>query len=223
MKIKIKKHLKHFTMDIDLSVSRAITILTGANGSGKTTLLRMVAGLETPDEGAIEAAEVFFDKNVNLPPEARNIGYLPQETSLFPWLTAEENILFGIKRKKLPAPSAWLEQLYLALEIGGIKRRMPKKLSGGEAQRVALARALAVRPSMLLLDEPFSSISMDSRPALRLFLKETQREWAVPVMVVTHDHAEASTLGDEIYELKEGKIIERREKGKLVRFPLVAY
>lgn len=222
--IDVKKRLNTFDMDVDLRLGQELTILAGPNGSGKSTLLKMVAGLERPDEGRIEVSGcVFFDGETNIAPEKRRVGYISQENSLFPWLTVEENISFGLKRTEKKRSKCWLEKLISELNLEKLLSRSISGLSGGEAQRVALARALAPRPRVLLLDEPFSSVDPKKRPHLRRFLKEIQQDWDIPVLMVTHDHAEAYTLGERIFELNEGKIAEHKEKGKIIKMPFISY
>ncbi len=211
-------------MDVSMTFGRELAILTGPNGSGKTTLLRAVAGLEKPDAGNIAVmGHVFFDDETDLAPEKRNVGYVCQDTSLFPWLTVEKNILFSIPKGLRKTESKWLSQLYSELNLAHLLTRYPAKLSGGEAERVALARALAPRPKLLLLDEPFAAADAALRPRLRRFLKDIQREWQIPILMVTHDNAEAYVLGDRIFELNQGKVSIRNERGKVIQMPLVSY
>jgi len=222
--INVEKKLKTFTLDASLRFGSELAILTGPNGSGKTTLLRAVAGLERPDRGSISVmGHVFFDDITDLPPEQRHVGYVCQDGALFPWLTVEKNVLFAIPGKARRKAARWLTQLYFELDIEHLLDRYPQRLSGGEAQRVALARALAPRPRMLLLDEPFAAADKAARPKLRRFLRGIQREWEIPVLMVTHDSAEAYVLGDRIFEMKHGSITTRGERGKVIKMPLVSY
>lgn len=222
--INVKKRLKTFDVDVSLNLARELTILTGPNGSGKTTLLKMVAGFERPDEGAIIAGGcVFFNSTTDLPPEERRVGYVSQGNSLFPWLTVEKNIAFGLSTEERKREGRWLKRLYTELNLDGLLLRFPALLSGGEAQRVSLARALAPRPRLLLLDEPFSATDMALRPRFRRFLKEIQKDWDIPVLMVTHDPAEAYTLGDTVFELAQGRIASQKEKGKIIKMPFISY
>ncbi|MBI5598791.1 MAG: ATP-binding cassette domain-containing protein [Deltaproteobacteria bacterium] len=231
VEIEVKKRLARFEMDLRLSFGGGIAILTGPNGAGKSTLLSMVAGLARPDEGSIKVnGRVFFDEHTCLPPEQRRAGFVFQENSLFPWLTVERNVLFGLKAARAVGDGRqeknlgrWLDKLYSGLELTHLLPRAPASLSGGEAQKVALARALAPRPEILLLDEPFSALDASLRPRLRRFLKELRQEWEIPMLMVTHDHAEAYTLGDRIFELVDGRITDEMEKGKVIKMPLVSY
>ena len=226
IEIDIIKHFKGFTLDVSLEFAREFVAITGANGSGKTTLLRLVAGLDTPEEGRIVVSgRTFFDANVNLPPQLRRVGYVFQDAALFPWLTVEGKIRFGLDRQQKGSQEAlrWLKELYNEAGIGHLLDRYPKNLSGGEAQRAALVRALAGRPEILLLDEPFSAVDMDLRPSLRQFIKKIQREWEIPVLMVTHDHAEVHTMADKLYKLEDGRVVDATRKGRLSVVPLVSY
>ncbi len=225
--IAVRKTFSHFTLDVDLEFGREFVALTGANGSGKTTLLRLVAGLDTPDEGRIVVSgRTFFGEGTSIPPELRRVGYLFQDPALFPWLTVDANIRFGLARAekgKRATKNDWLSELCSEAGIEHLLDRYPKNLSGGEAQRVALVRALAVRPEMLLLDEPFSAVDMELRPELRKFVSKIQREWDIPILMVTHDFAEVHTMADKLYKLEAGRIIDSSKKGRLNVVPLVSF
>ncbi|MDH4226216.1 MAG: ATP-binding cassette domain-containing protein [Deltaproteobacteria bacterium] len=219
--ITVKKKLKQFTLDVSLKFGREMAVLGGANGSGKTTLLRIIAGLEAPDEGCISVAgKVFFDNSENLMPEERITGYVSQDPSLFPWLTVEDNIRFGSKGS---VDTDWFASLLKNLDLAHLASRYPATLSGGEAQRVSLARTLFPRPRILLMDEPFSAIDKDMRPRLRQYLKDLQEKWQIPAIIVSHDHAETHVLGDKVFELTDGKITARGERGKIAASTLISY
>lgn len=225
--IDVKKSFPDFTLDVNLEFGREFTALTGANGSGKSTLLRLIAGLDTPDEGRIVVSgRTFFDKGVSIPPQLRRIGYLFQDPVLFPWLTVDANIRFALGRAekgRRAVKNVWLTELCEEAGIENLLDRYPKNLSGGEAQRVALVRALALRPEMLLLDEPFSAVDMELRPSLRKFISKIQRSWEIPVLMVTHDLAEVHTMADKIYKLEAGSIVDSSKKGRLSVVPLLSY
>ena len=224
--IDIIKKLKEFTLNVSLAFEREIIVLTGPNGSGKTTLLRIIAGLTSADKGRISVSnDIFLDDDTTLPPEARNVGYVSQKNTLFPWLTVGENVTFALKKDEEAHLAGWLTQLYEDLDLTHLLARSVTSLSGGEAQRVTLGRALARRPQLLLLDEPFTAIDKELRPRLRGFLKKLQEEWQIPVLVVTHDTAEAFVLGERIFEMEEGKIIKStiNIKGEVSELPLMSY
>ncbi|MEK7880921.1 MAG: ATP-binding cassette domain-containing protein [Deltaproteobacteria bacterium] len=222
--IDFRKKLKTFDMDVSLRLGREITVLTGPNGSGKSTLLRVVAGLVKPDSGVIAVNGVtYFDEKTNLPPEERKTGYIPHGNSLFPWLTVEENVLFGLTKALALQEEQWIQELYSKLDMAHLKKRYPGTLSGGEAQKALLGRALVRRPKILLLDEPLSAVDMAARPRIRLFIKEVQKDWGIPVIMVTHDQAEAHTMGDRAFELFEGAIAAVAKRGRIIKLPMVSY
>jgi molybdate transport system ATP-binding protein len=191
--------------------SPAITVIFGASGAGKTTLLRCLAGLERPDSGVIQfRADVWFHDGppVFLPPQKRNIGYLSQDYALFPHLTVEQNIAYGLRACLLTERDARVGELVRMLELGGLEKRLPRKLAGGEQQRVALARAVARRPGLLLLDEPLAALDAPTRLRLRSELRRFLRELGIPALVVTHDRNEALALGDSLVVMDKGVVLQ---------------
>ncbi len=227
--VRVKKHFPGgFDLDMSLRFGPEFVAVTGHNGSGKTSLLRMVAGLDRPDDGAIVSmGTTFYDKKIWLAPDKRNVGYVFQDAALFPWLTVEKNIEFGLKHSNRNArhenTALWLEELYDALNVKHLLGRYPEKLSGGEAQRVAIVRALAPCPDMLLLDEPFSAIDMEQRPAVRAFIQKMQRRWEIPVLLVTHDNAEIHTLADRIFRLENGRVKSTSRRSEFASMPGISY
>ncbi len=185
-----------------------VTVLFGPSGAGKTTLLRCLAGLTPPDRGTIRyGEEVWFDarRGIDRPPQARRLGYLFQEDALFPHLTVEENVRYGLRGTAAEAKRRASDMLGLVrLDSKGSRR--PSELSGGERQRVALARALAPRPRLLLLDEPLSALDAPTRETLRAELRPLFTAAGIPTVVVTHDRLEALALGDRIAVLFEGRL-----------------
>ncbi|WP_248342340.1 ABC transporter ATP-binding protein [Anaeromyxobacter paludicola] len=184
-----------------------VTVLFGPSGAGKSTVLRCVAGLEAPDVGVIRFdEETWFDRahGVDVPPQARRVGYVFQDAALFPHLTVEENVRYGARARGAPPGAAGeaLERLGLAL----LSHRRPAELSGGERQRVSLARALASRPRLLLLDEPLSALDAPTREALRATLRDLLAAVGLPALLVTHDRIEALALGDRLAVLAKGRI-----------------
>jgi molybdate transport system ATP-binding protein len=186
-----------------------VVVLFGPSGAGKSTLLRCLAGLERPDTGHIRfQGETWCDTSarVFLPPQARRVGVLFQDYALFPHLTTEANVQYGLASLPEPERRARTRALVELLSLEGLERRLPRELSGGQQQRVALARALATRPRMLLLDEPLSALDAPSREHLRGELRRLLRELGVPTVVVTHDRLEALALGDELVALESGRV-----------------
>ena len=178
VRVKIRKKLDSFLLDMEFqSESRRIGIL-GASGCGKSMTLKCIAGIETPDEGRIEAGgRLLFDKEekVNLRPQKRNVGYLFQNYALFPTMTVEKNISFSLELQKV-SKSKQKEivcNLLKDVQLKGFEKRKITEMSGGQLQRVALARALATEPKILLLDEPFSSLDEELRIEMRKLVKKT--------------------------------------------------
>ena len=186
-----------------------VLVLFGPSGSGKTTVLRCLAGLERPDEGEIRFGEqTWFASTggVCLPPQRRDIGYLSQDHSLFPHLSVQDNIGFGLGALSGPQRAARVGGLVALLGLVGLERRFPEQLSGGEKQRTALARALARRPRLLLLDEPLSALDAPTREEIRHQLRAWLSAEAIPTFLVTHDRTEALALGDAVAILAEGRV-----------------
>lgn len=190
--------------DFNLPIEKGEFVsLLGPSGCGKTTVLRMVAGFETPSSGSIT---IDGQDVTGLKPNARNIGMVFQAYALFPNLTVAQNVAFGLKVKgvdKGEAEARVTEMLRLIglPDLGG---RYPYQLSGGQQQRVALARALAVRPRVLLLDEPLSALDAKIRVSLRTEIREIQRELGITTVFVTHDQEEALSMSDRVVVMNGG-------------------
>jgi molybdate transport system ATP-binding protein len=213
---QLEARIGELEMGIELSVAEGPLILAGPNGSGKTSLLLMLLGLLRPDRGYIAIDdEVLFDasREVDLPPEERGLGYVPQEYALFPHLDVFENVAFGLKSQRARLSRTErverVEDLLNEMEIGPMARRLPRFLSGGEKQRVALARALAPRPRALLLDEPLAALDVGARKQVRAFLADYLAGLHLPAIVVTHDAADAAALGTQMAILEQGKLVQR--------------
>ena len=192
---------------VDLAVPEgSLTAILGPSGSGKTTLLRVVAGFERADRGTVVLADrVVEDPHHALPPEQRGIGYVPQEGALFPHLTVAANIAFGIKRKARKLDDTTGELLEM-VGLAGMGDRYPHQLSGGQQQRVALARALAIRPALVLLDEPFSSLDAGMRSSVRADVQDVLRSGGITAVLVTHDQDEALSVADQVAVIRHGTI-----------------
>jgi iron(III) transport system ATP-binding protein len=192
-------------IDVDLTVPDAsITAVLGVSGSGKTTLLRLIAGFEQLDAGTIAiGGRVLDDGRRSVSPQHRGIGYVPQDGALFPHMTAIGNVGFGLPRRERSTARDLLELVGLA----GLERRYPHQLSGGQQQRVALARALAIRPRIMLLDEPFSSLDAPLRAGLRRDVAKILADTATTTILVTHDQDEVRALADRTAVLDDGRIL----------------
>jgi iron(III) transport system ATP-binding protein len=191
---------------VDLEVpAGSLTAILGSSGSGKTTLLRLLAGFERADAGAISIGDSLVDgPGVYAAPERRRIGYVPQEGSLFPHLTVEANVGFGLaaRDRRAGRAASMLEMVGLA----GLGRRYPHQLSGGQQQRVALARALAIEPAVVLLDEPFASLDAHLRASVRADVQDIFRRAGTTAVLVTHDQDEALSVADRVAALRDGTI-----------------
>lgn len=204
--VDICKTLADFSLQINFSIERDILVLFGPSGCGKTTTLRCVAGLLKPDAGRIVYdGQVLFDSaaGVFVPPRDRHVGYMFQDFALFPHMNVRKNIWYGVRRQGGEA-QAMYEKLMRLLKIEQLEKRYIDKLSGGEKQRVALARALMAKPRILLLDEPLSSLDKETRLELQTELKEMQRLWGIPFILVTHDPEEAKVMGTQLLLIEKG-------------------
>ncbi|TCR64935.1 ABC transporter ATP-binding protein [Bosea sp. BK604] len=194
----------------DLSLSlypREFFALLGPSGCGKTTLMRMLAGFETPDAGEILLDGVDITK---VPPHQRPVNMMFQSYALFPHLSVQANIAYGLKREGLPKPEIdrRVEEMLALVKLDGLGKRRPDQLSGGQRQRVALARSLAKRPKLLLLDEPMAALDRKLRESTQFELMDLQSELGLTFMVVTHDQDEAMTMADRMAVMSHGKLVQ---------------
>ncbi|MBI1860245.1 MAG: ABC transporter ATP-binding protein [Deltaproteobacteria bacterium] len=197
---------------LDLAIEgKSFVSLLGPSGCGKTTALRMIAGLETPNDGTILFGDrVVFDQNThqNIPPEKRSLGMVFQSYAIWPHMTVLENVAFGLrcqgvsKKERHEKAMAWLE----TVRMKDLFDRKPNQLSGGQQQRVALARALASRPRILLMDEPLSNLDANLRYEMVSELLRIKETVPVTTIYVTHDHQEATRLSDRIALMNHGKV-----------------
>ncbi|MEO3475126.1 ABC transporter ATP-binding protein [Roseomonas sp. CAU 1739] len=191
---------------LSLSLPRgALLALLGPSGCGKTTTLRMIAGLERADAGQV----VVDGRDVTaLPPEARNMGVVFQSYALFPHMTAAGNVGFGLETRRLPRAerSARIAEALALVGLSDYAARKPRALSGGQQQRVALARALAIRPELLLLDEPLSALDAQMRDGVREEIRALQRRLGTTAVFVTHDQSEALAMADLVAVMNRGRL-----------------
>ena len=194
--------------DVSLSLKAGeVTCLLGPSGCGKSTTLRIAAGVDRQDEGAVLIADVgVSDAQNHLPPEARGIGLMFQDFALFPHLTVAQNVGFGVPRGA--ESDARVAQLLDKVGLSQYRDMYPHQLSGGEQQRVALARALAPRPSVMLMDEPFSGLDDRLRDTVRDATLDILREEGTAVLLVTHEPEEAMRMADQIVLMRDGRIVQ---------------
>jgi len=192
-------------LDVHVGFANEIIVVSGENGAGKSTLLRCIAGLQEASGQVCIDGQPWLDSSADffLPTEQRKLGFVCSEAVLLPWLTVEENIVLGVEKED----SEWFEKLLEQLEIKHLLKRKPSVLSTGEAQRVSLVRAIYRKPSILLLDEPFSAQAPDIRKRLRAALKEVQQQLDVPVLMVSHDMEDANVLANQHWRMREGKLL----------------
>ena len=211
MSIEIKGVGKRFgdfvaLADIDLNIrSGQLTALLGPSGGGKSTLLRIIAGLESADEGTVV---IEGNEATHLPPQKRNVGFVFQHYAAFKHLSVRRNVAFGLEIRKRPKDEIRrrVDELLELVHLSQFADRLPSQLSGGQRQRMALARALAVEPTVLLLDEPFGALDAKVRKELRDWLRRLHDEVHVTTVFVTHDQEEALEVSDEIVVINEGRI-----------------
>jgi len=213
-------------LDFELQSGEAVALL-GPSGCGKSTLLRVVAGLEVPEQGEVlvEGRPATRDGRLLVPPHRRSLALLFQDLALWPNLTVAENVRLGLSGLRLSAAERRrrVDQALRLCEIAELADRRPGTLSGGQQQRVALARALAVRPKLLLLDEPFGGLDPLTKQSLLQQVARLRSELGWALVLVTHDSFEAVELCDELAVLDGGRIVERvslRQSAERVRTPL---
>ena len=206
---------------IDLHVpSGSLTALLGASGSGKTTLLRLIGGFDDPDAGTIVVGDrVVAGPGIGVAAHRRGIGFVPQEGGLFPHLPVAGNVAFGLPRRQRRDRARIAALLTLVGLDAGLAERWPHQLSGGQQQRVALARALAPEPSLVLLDEPFSSLDAALREETRQAVADALRASGATAVLVTHDQAEALSMADQVAVLRAGRLVQLTDPRTLYRRP----
>ncbi len=212
LEVNVAKKLRDIELDVSFTVEKGeILALIGENGCGKTTVLNIVSGLMAPDRGTIRLDGVpLFDsvERIDVPPEARNMGYMFQNFALFPHLSVYDNVAFGLRARKMPAPQVE-KKVRHALEQRGLWELRDEKstrLSGGQKQKVALSRALVIDPCVLLLDEPLSSLDAETQVAMRVELRSYIKELGMPCIMVTHNVKDAMEISDRVCVIEKGKI-----------------
>ncbi len=205
LQLKLSKSFKDISIDIEFSTRARIVGIKGVSGVGKTTLLSMIAGLVKPDAGHIKFNDsVFFDSylGTNIPAYKRRIGYVFQDTRLFPHLNVKENLNYGRQIQKLKSTSYETDYIMEMLDITRLINRPIHNLSGGEKQRVAIGRAFLSCPALLLLDEPMASLDEKRKSDIIPCLMRLKAETNIPIIYVSHEMKELTQLADEIIELK---------------------
>lgn len=193
--------------NIEINKGEIVSIL-GQSGSGKSTVLRIISGLESGYKGKITIDEnVVYDENTFVDPEKRGVGMVFQDYALFPHMSVAKNIMFGLKKMEKKKKEQRVIEMLKLVNLEEYKDKYPYELSGGQQQRVAIARALAPRPSILLLDEPFSNLDAHLQVKIRTELKEIIQKANITSIFVTHDKEDAKALADKVVVLDKGEII----------------
>ncbi|BBD08224.1 ATP-binding cassette domain-containing protein [Desulfovibrio ferrophilus] len=204
--VNIRKQLPQFTLKVSLScLPGQLTAIVGPSGAGKSTLMRIIAGLERPDRGVVTLGDTVFVDTANdifLPPQKRGLGLVFQDYPLFPHLSVRNNVGFATKDEQR------IDELLDIFGVAHLADKRPGAVSGGERQRVAFCQALARNPVLLLLDEPFSALDVDTRRSLRCELRDLKNSLTVPILHVTHDLEEAAYLADQTIPLERGCLSE---------------
>jgi molybdate transport system ATP-binding protein len=199
-----------FFLDVALEIPPGFTILFGPSGAGKSTLLDCIAGLLKPASGRIAVGStVLFDaaRGVNLPPQERRLGYVFQSLALFPHLSAEENVAYGLHKLDSAERRLRTERILAAFHLEKLRTQKPDELSGGEKQRVALARSLVTEPRALLLDEPLTGLDAGLKSAILDDLRAWNAEARIPILCVTHSRDEVDALGERVVALDRGRVV----------------
>jgi len=206
--LSIRRQQGDFRVEVELSAGPGVTALFGRSGSGKSSVINMVAGLARPDEGRIRVdGKVLFDSalGLDLPPEARRLGYVFQEGRLFPHLSVAGNLTFGTRLLPAAERRIGFDEVVEVLGIGHLLDRRPSKLSGGEKQRVAIGRALLASPRILLMDEPLAALDTHRKAELLPYIGRLARQFAIPILYVSHSMDEVLALSDTLVLMDGGR------------------
>jgi molybdate transport system ATP-binding protein len=199
-----------FVLDVSIEVPHGITILFGPSGAGKSTLLDCIAGLARPDEGRITTNDdLLFDSSsaIDLPPQKRHIAYVFQTLALFPHLTVEENVAYGLEDLSEEEKRSRVKDILKMFRVEKLNKQKPGEISGGERQRIALARSLVTDPRVLLLDEPLTGLDAELKSAIVDDLRAWNATKAIPILYVTHSREEVDALGERVIALDNGQVV----------------
>jgi molybdate transport system ATP-binding protein len=213
---------RKFDLDVQFRVRPGFSILFGASGAGKTTILNAIAGLMDPDEGRIALGnEPLFDleQKTRIPAWQRKIGYVLQDLALFPHLSAQENVSYGLRGCSSAERDRRSREMLTAFRVNHLRDRRPAEISGGERQRVALARTLVTEPRALLLDEPLAALDRPTKSLIIEDLRQWNQSRRIPILYVTHSGEEVFALGDQVIVLDAGKVVAHGLPHEVMRAP----
>ncbi|HBL15645.1 MAG TPA: ABC transporter ATP-binding protein [Elusimicrobia bacterium] len=220
---RIQHRFPGFELDISLSLAEGVGVLFGPSGAGKSVALRAIAGLIRPEAGHVRLDRRVLSaqgaKPAWVPPQARRIGYVFQHHALFPHMSVLENIVYGARGIPREAAEPEARRLLREFRLDGLQSHLPGSISGGQKQRVAFARALIAKPKLLLLDEPFSALDNPTRAHMRDCLARIMRGLDIPVLLVTHDLAEAAALAQKMFVCIQGRIHQHGDPAEIVKNP----
>ncbi len=209
--VTIRRRLGDFTLDVAFQADRrGVTALFGRSGSGKTSVINAIAGLSRPDAGRIQVGgTVFFDsaRRIDVPTERRRVGYVFQDSRLFPHMSVRSNLEYGLRRVPAAERRIALEPVVELLGLGGLLERRPRGLSGGETQRVALGRALLAQPRLLLMDEPMASLDAARKADILPYIERLRDEMNIPIVLVSHAVDEVVRLATTMVLIAEGRVV----------------
>lgn len=223
LSVRVQKKLtREFTLDAEFEAEAGITILFGPSGSGKSTLLNCIAGLMAPDKGRIALdADLLFDsdRKVNIPTRRRSFGYLFQDLALFPHMTVQQNVQYGLAKMSATVREKKILTILGSFRIADLSAAKPNELSGGERQRIALARSLVTNPKVLLLDEPLSALDTLTKSEITADLRAWNASHQIPIIYVTHAVREAFALGERVVVVDNGRVVAKGTPQQVLRAP----
>lgn len=208
--VAVRKALNRFDLEVGFEIVNGFTVLFGASGAGKTTLLDIVAGLSHPDSGKVTIDDECLldrEKGIGVAVRSRKVGYVFQDLALFPHLTAEANVAYGLRKGEGAKGQSRVDQIFESFRISAVRNRKPRAISGGERQRVALARALVCDPRVLLLDEPLAALDAPTKSKIIDDLRAWNARHRIPILYVTHSREEVFALGERVIVLEDGRVL----------------
>jgi len=221
LKAEIKKNIGEFSLDVSISSDANRIGILGASGSGKSMTLRCIAGIDTPDAGSISVGErVLFDSasKTNLKPQKRRVGYMFQNYALFPTMTVLQNVMAGLKGGKRENREIAMDMIS-RMRLDDLENRLPGELSGGQQQRVALARIMVYKPELIMLDEPFSALDQYLKDKMQREMLELLEDYEGQVIMVSHSRDELYRFSDELFVVKDGRILKSGETRDVFQNP----